>query len=40
MPLLFIYFGIILLSALHGYKPLPRWKSPQRAVTAFPQDAL
>lgn len=23
---LFIYFGIILLSALHGYMPLPGWK--------------
>lgn len=40
MPLLFIYFEIILLSALHGCKLLPRWKSPQRTTTAFPQEAL
>lgn len=40
MLLLFIYFGIILLSALHSYKVLPRWKSPQRTTIAFPQDAL
>lgn len=40
MPLLFIYFEIILLSALHGCKLLPRWKSPQRTTTAFPRDAL
>lgn len=31
-----IYFGIILLSALHGYKPFPE---SQRTIITHPQDA-